>query len=63
MDAQRTTVTKYRFNKTKGGFIPTGMTITIHDVVSVPEVAKPMPVQDNSETVAEVQEKAKVKLT
>lgn len=42
MEAQRTTVTKYRFAKNGDGFIPTGMTVTVQDSVTIPDEKESM---------------------
>ena len=52
--AQRVTVTKYRFNKSGGGFIPTAMTVTVHDVVTIADDRVPVP-EKNTESAEETE--------
>jgi hypothetical protein len=37
MEARRETVTKFRFNKLTNEFVPTAMTVTVHDSVRIME--------------------------
>jgi hypothetical protein len=53
--AQRTTVTKYRFNSKVGGFQPTNMVVTIHDTVKSHE-----PIKEVTKEEATKDEKVKI---
>ena len=49
MKAKRITTTQYKFNAKHGGFQPTGMTVTVEDVVETERKAPEEPTGEEKE--------------